>query len=96
MEKKDIYSQKLENQLKEWKKTIKELQERAQKGSAQAKLDLLEMVEKLQLKMDAVQIRLDELRHSGSEAWSGIEKKIETAVADMKSALEKARSKFKH
>ncbi|HEY3309703.1 MAG TPA: hypothetical protein VGJ93_14715 [Desulfuromonadaceae bacterium] len=96
MEKKDAFSQKLENQVKEWKKAIDDLQERAQKSTTHAKLELLEMVERLQLKMDAVQIRLDELRRSSSEAWSGIEKKIEVAVAEMKTALEQARNKFKH
>ncbi len=96
MDMKDEYRQKLENLQKEWKTMIDHLEERAKKASAQAKIELQETIESLKHKNSAVQTRLDEMRQAGDEAWEGLKKKAETAVAEMKTALEHAISKFKH
>lgn len=96
MERKDEYRHKLESQLEEWKTLIDQMEERAKKGTAHMKIDLLEAIETLQLKKDAVQARLDELRHAGDEVWGNLKKKSETAVLEMKTTLEQALSKFKH
>lgn len=96
MDMKDEYRQKLENLQKEWKTMIDHLEERAKKTSAQAKIELQETIETLKHKNSAVQTRLDEMRQVGDEAWEGLKKKAETSVAEMKTALEHAISKFKH
>ena len=92
---KDVYGQKLENQLKQWEVAIRDLEERAPKGPAHVKLELLELIEKLQLKMAAIQIEFDDLRQS-SKAGSAGEKRIEAALAEMRTVLDLAGSKFKH
>jgi dsDNA-specific endonuclease/ATPase MutS2 len=96
MEMKDEYRQKLESLLNEWKSMIEQLEERAKKTTAMAKNELHEAIETLKLKRDAVQTRLDEMRQTGDEAWEGLKKKAETAVTEMKTALEHAMSKFRH
>lgn len=92
---KDLYSQKLENQLKQWEVAIRDLEERAPKGPAHVKLELLELIEKLQLKMAAIQIEFEDLRQS-SKTWADGEKRLETALSEMRAVLELAGSKFKH
>jgi len=96
MEKKDEYRQKLESMLNEWKSMIDQLEERAKKTTAMAKDELHEAIETLKLKRNAEQARLNEMRHTGDEEWKGIKKQTETAVSEMKTALEHAKSKFRH
>ena len=96
MERKDEYRQKLESLLNEWKSMVDQMEELSKKTTAQAKLEMLEAIETLKLKMDDVQKRLDEMRQTGDEAWEGLKKRSETAVYEMKSALERTMSKFKH
>lgn len=96
MEQKDDYRRKLESLLNEWKSMIDQLEERAKKTTAHAKIDLLEAIETLKLKRDAVQTRLDDLRQAGDETWEGFKKRAEKAVTEMKNAMERTMSKFKH
>ena len=96
MEIKDEYRRKLESLLKEWKSTIDQLEERARKLTARAKIELLETIEILKLKRDSVQTRLDDMRNAGDEVWEGLKKSAEKAVTEMKTAMENTKSKFKH
>ena len=96
MEKKDEYRQKLESLLNEWKSMIDLMEERPKQATALAKIELFEAIETLKLKSDAVQTRLDEMRQAGDEAWEGLKNKAETAVTEMKTALEHTLTKFKH
>ncbi len=79
MEKKEVYREKVQDQLKEW----------------EAKIELKTAVEKLQAKQHDLKKRVSDMKSSGGEAWGHLKEVTEKAVAEMKSTIDKAIVKFK-
>ncbi len=92
---KDAFREKLEAQLKEWNARIDLLKAKAEKAKAEAKIEYSKDIENLKAKRDALRGKLAEWQSAGSEAMESIKAGVEKAAADLKSAIEKAASKFK-
>jgi hypothetical protein len=93
--KRKAYEEKLDAQLKEWNAQITLLRAKADKATAEAKVEYYKMIEALQFKQDIVKTKLQELKSAGDEAWEDLKAGAEKAWAEVKTALDSAISKFK-
>jgi len=92
---KDIYVKKAQAQLDEWDADIKKLKARADKASANAKLDYKKQIDVLKRKQAKAGDKLSELKSASDDAWEDIKKGVESATDSLGSALKSATAKFK-
>ncbi|GJL79191.1 MAG: hypothetical protein NPINA01_21800 [Nitrospinaceae bacterium] len=95
MSTKEAYLQKFRAQLDEWDAEIQKLKARAQKASAELKIDYKEDLEEMRAKQEVARKKLDELTHSGDEAWEDLKDGMEKAWNDLGAAVKSAISRFK-
>ena len=93
--KKSAYQEKIEAQLKEFAAKIEILAVKAEKAKAEAKVKYYEQIEGLRAKQEAVRQKLQSLKEPGTEAWGDLKKGIDSALADLKVAVQSAVSRFK-
>ncbi|HEY9871641.1 MAG TPA: hypothetical protein V6D08_20965 [Candidatus Obscuribacterales bacterium] len=98
---KEAYQQRFEAQLREWEAEFAKWKARAEKETAEVKIQYYKQMEGLEPKLRAAQEKLDELKQASGEAWMelqvGLEKafaEAQTAFSDLKEAWQKAMSKF--
>lgn len=94
MNKKEVYQEKLEAQLREWSAKIDVLNAKADKAKAELKIEYAEQIEDLRAKQTAAQTKLQELSKSGELAWEELKPGLEHAWHDLKISVENALSKF--
>jgi hypothetical protein len=95
MDKKEVYREKLEAQLKEWKATIDMLEAKAAKATAGAKAEMLREIELLQGKKAVVLEKWNELQKASGEAWDDLKGAMEKSAAELETALDRVISRFK-
>ncbi|GFE62834.1 coiled coil domain-containing protein [Geobacter sp. AOG2] len=89
------YEERLDAQLKEWNAQITLLKAKAEKMTADMKVEYYKAIESLQHKQGEAGIRLRELKASGDEAWEDMKTGLEKAWTEVKAAFHEATSKFK-
>ena len=94
-EKRKAYEEKLDAQLKEWSAQIALLKAKADKATAEMKIEYHKTIEALQFKQDEARAKLRELKSAGDEAWEDVKTGAEKAWAEVKTAFHSAASKFK-
>ena len=95
MDKMDVYLQKLEAQLKEWKSKIEMLEDRAANATGETKTELMRTIGELSQKKEVVKEKLNALQKESSAAWDTMKEGLEKATAELKIALDKVVSRFK-
>lgn len=95
MDKMDVYRQKLEAQLKEWKSMIEMLEDRASTATGETKAELLRAIRELRQKTEGVKEKMHALQKDSSAAWDTMKEGLEKATAELKIALDKVISRFK-
>ncbi|ULQ47042.1 hypothetical protein JN531_001865 [Flagellatimonas centrodinii] len=95
MNRQDAYIQKFEAQLDAWKADINKLRARADDASAEAKLDLLDQLDRLRARRDDARDQLDELRKAGEDNWEQLKTRSEQAWADLSSGIKDALERFR-
>jgi len=95
MDTKDSYNAKIDAQLKEWSARIAELKAKAELAEASVKVEYIRQVEVLRIKREEIQVKLEELKKSGDEAWEILKAGVEQAAADLKNSINSAVSRFK-
>lgn len=95
MNDKELYQQKKQAQLDEWKAEVDKLRARASGASADAQLELNKQVEVLEGKIGEGKTKLAEIAHASEEAWESIKEGVESAWDSMKSAFRDAADKLK-
>ena len=93
--KKRAYQEKVEAQLKEFAAKIDVLAAKAEQAKAEAKVKYNKQIEGLRAKQEAVRQKLQSLKEPGAEAWGDLKKGIDSALADLKVAVQSAVSRFK-
>ena len=93
MDKKDLYIEKLNAQLREWSATLDVLKAKADKASADLKIGYAKQLDDLKAKRDTAQGRLDDLKAAGDDAWERMTMAIEESWGDIKAAFDKAKDK---
>lgn len=94
-DKRKAYEEKLAAQIHELSARITLLKARADKATAEAKIEYAKSIENLQLKRDAARAKLHELKAAGDEAWDDLKAGAEKAWDELKSAFHAAAEKFK-
>lgn len=95
MTEKELYQQKKQAQLDEWKAEVDKLKAKASGASADAQLELNEEIEALEGKIEEGKTKLAEVADASEDAWESIKDGAESAWDSMKSAFSDAAAKFK-
>lgn len=96
MEKLEVYREKLEAQLKEWKEKILRLEEKALKSTGETKDELIKSIKDLSQKKDVVMKEWEALQKESGIAWDKMSERVDRAASELKSSLDKVLSRFKH
>lgn len=94
-EKRKVYQEKIEAQLKEWSAKVDDLKAKGDKSKAELRKMYEKQIQDLRSKQEALEKKLQGLRDSGDEAWEDFKEGVENAVREMKEALRQAASRFK-
>lgn len=94
-DKRKIYEEKFDAQLKEWNAEIILLNAKADKAKTEVKDEFYKMIETLQGKQDTAKMKLHELRNAGDDAWEDIRTGAENVWSDVKTAFQSAAARFK-
>lgn len=95
MTEKELYQQKKQAQLDEWKAEVDKLKAKASGASADAQLELNKEIEALEGKIEEGKTKLAEVADASEDAWESIKDGVESAWDSMKSAFSDAAAKFK-
>ncbi len=96
MNDKELYQQKMQAQLDEWKAEVDKLRAKASGASADAQLQLNKQIGVLGSKIDEGQAKLAELRNTSADAWDSIKGGVDSAWVSMKSAFSDAAAKVRN
>ena len=95
MDKRELYRQKKQAQLDEWKADVQKLRARVSGRSADAQLKLKKEIAALEGKIDEGRKKLSEIADASEDAWESVEKEMESAWASLKSSVNDAVSRFR-
>lgn len=95
MNEKELYQQKKQAQLDEWKAELGKLKAKASGASADTQLGLNKQIKVLEGKLEEGNTKLAEISDASEDAWESIKKGGESAWDSMKSAFNDAAAKFK-
>ena len=95
MNDKQLYQQKKQAQLDEWKAEVDKLKAKASEASADAQLKLNKQVNALEGKIEDGKAKLAEIAEASDDAWESMKDGVESAWDSMKSAFRGAVDKFK-
>lgn len=94
MKERKEYIDKMAEQLKAWDTEIAKYQEKANHMGDDVRSQYQERIARLKERRENVQIRLNELRQSGDEAWQVLKNGFEKSWSELKEAFDNARSKL--
>ena len=95
MNDKELYQQKKQAQLDEWKAELDKLKAKASEASADKKIELNKEIERLDSKVEEGKAKLAEIEGASEDAWDSVKDGVESAWDSMKHAFSDAASKFK-
>jgi chromosome segregation ATPase len=95
MKEKELYQQKKQAQLDEWKADVNKFKAKASRASAEAQLELNRQIEALEGKIEKGKTKLAEIADASEDAWESIKEGVESAWDSMKLSFSSAAAKFK-
>jgi hypothetical protein len=95
MSEKELYKQKKQAQLDEWKAEVDKLKAKTSGASADAQLKMIKQIKSLESRIEDAKARLAEITNAGEDAWKTLKKGVESSWDSLKSAVNEAKSKFK-
>ena len=95
MDKRKAYEEELDAQLEEWSAEIALLDAKADKATAETKIEYYKMITIVQRKQETAMMKFQELRAASDDGWEDLKAGAEKAWAEVKTALQDAASKFK-
>ena len=95
MNEKELYQQKKQAQLDEWKAEVDKLKAKASGARADTQMELNKQIEALEGKIEEGQTKLAEIADAGEDAWESIKDGVESAWDSLNSAFSEAADKFK-
>ena len=94
MDKRKAYEEKLAAELAGWNAQLDGFKAKADKATAEAKIEYCKITESLQRKHDEGKTKLHALKSSTDEAWEVLKTGSENAWSELKIAFHGAASKF--
>ena len=95
MNEKELYRQKHQAQLDEWKADVAKLKARAAGAKADAQIEMNKHVKELDQRLHEAGARLAELAAAGEEGWDSVRKNAERTWDALKAGVGAAAAKFK-
>jgi len=95
MNEKELYRQKYQAQLDEWKADVAKLQARAAGAKADAQIEMNKHVKELDRRMHEASAKLAELAAASEEGWDAVRKNMEKTWDALKAGVGAAAAKFK-
>lgn len=95
MNKKELYQQKKQAQLDEWKAEVDKLKAKASGGSADAQLALNKQIDALEGKIEEGKTKLAAIADASEDKWESAKEDLESAWDSIKSSFSDAADKFK-
>lgn len=95
MEKRDLYIEKINAQIKQYSAKLAEMRGKATENHADMKLEYLKQVEKLESNRDALKEKYEQLRKSSESSWEDIKEGTEKAFNELKESFTKSDKYFK-
>lgn len=92
---KELYQQKKQAQLDEWKAEVAKLKAKASGASADAQLEMNKQIKALESQIEENKAKLSELSKAGEDAWESLKEGVESAWDSLKSGVSDAAAKFK-
>ena len=79
MSDKELYQQKKQSQLDEWKADVDKLKAKVSGASADAQLEINKQIRDLESKIEEGKVKLSELAEAGEDAWESIKDSVKSA-----------------
>jgi len=95
MASRQAYVQKLNAQLKEWDAKLDQMSAKAQKATANARINYENELESLKTRRAVANRKLEELGQRGENAWEDMKDGVERVWDEMGKAMEKVAARFK-
>ena len=95
MSDKELYQQKKQSQLDEWRAEVDKLKAKASGASADAQLEINKQIKDLENRIEEGKSKLSELAEAGEDAWESVKEGVESAWDSLKSAVSNAAAKIK-
>ncbi len=95
MNDKELYQQKMQARLNEWKADVDKLKAKASGASADVQLDMNRQIKVLEHNIEEGKAKLSELATAGEDAWESIREGVESAWGSLKSGVTDAAAKLK-
>lgn len=95
MNDRQLYQQKMQARLDEWKADLDKLKAKASGASADVQLDMNQQISVLERRIDEGKAKLSELAGASEDAWESIKEGVESAWDSLKSGATDAAAKFK-
>jgi uncharacterized protein YoxC len=95
MNTKELYKQKLQAQLDEWKADVAKLKAKTAGEAADAQLLMQKQFSALEDHIEETQAKIAELADASEEAWESVKTGVESAWSSLKTAVSDAVAKFK-
>jgi hypothetical protein len=94
MEDRKVLIDKLAAQLKQWDAEIQKLEAKVNKVDANVRANYRQKLDDLRTKKEEANLKLQEIKDSGEEAWEELKVGFETSWKSINDAINKAISKF--
>ena len=88
------YIQSLHQKIDEWNSDIDELIAKKDKVETESKLELQKQIDALKVKRSEMEIKLEDLKNTGADAWEDVKSGVDLAWEAMNSAVRSAVSRF--
>jgi hypothetical protein len=92
---KEAYQEKIEAQLKEWTAKLNEYKAKADKASADVKIQMYSQIDQMKARKEALQQKLNEVGAASGDSWEALKAGSEKILEEMKKTWESMKSKFK-
>lgn len=89
MEKREVYLEKAHAQIKEWDAKLDLLNAKAEKASADMKIELLEQIETVKQQKTMIKEQLNEIKEAGEDVWEEIKDKLDSAQGELHELIHK-------
>jgi hypothetical protein len=91
---KEAYQEKIEAQIKEWTAKLQEYKAKADKASADVKVQMYQQLDHLRTQKEAAQQKLNEIKAASGDSWEALKAGSEKVLEEMKKTWESMKSKF--
>jgi len=89
-----VYREKVQAELNLLNAQVDEMKAKAAQAQADTKIQYNSLLEELQTRQVAVQMRLEELQAASQDAWEDIQTGVEAAWLDLQQSFQNAVAKF--